>query len=64
MNFTVKKLNSRSFDAQAVMEKAVSREIRRKKAMGQYMVIFNGTEVEKVDFSLKAKQYKSENQPP
>jgi hypothetical protein len=56
MSLVIKYPSPRSFDAQAVMQKAVSREIRRKKAMGQYMVIFNGKNVEKVDFSIKLRK--------
>lgn len=56
MSLATKSPLPRNFDAQAVMQKAVSREIRRKKAMGQYIVIFNGKDVEKVDFSIKLRK--------
>ncbi|MCF6346284.1 MAG: hypothetical protein L3J00_07420 [Thiomicrorhabdus sp.] len=40
------------FDALKNMKEAVVREVRRKKALGQYMIVVEEGEVKRVDFSI------------
>ncbi|BBP44856.1 hypothetical protein THMIRHAS_02290 [Thiosulfatimonas sediminis] len=41
------------FDAQTVMQDAVKRDLQRKKAMGQYAVVFENGEIKTLNFSAK-----------
>ncbi|HAI70798.1 MAG TPA: hypothetical protein DCR58_00520 [Idiomarina baltica] len=41
-----------TFDAQTVLKKAVEREFRRKKALGQYVIVGENSKPKKIDFSI------------
>ena len=41
-----------TFDAQTVLKKAVEREFRRKKALGQYVIVSKNSKPKKIDFSI------------
>ncbi|MBN2866776.1 MAG: hypothetical protein JXK16_12275 [Thiotrichales bacterium] len=43
------------FDAVSVMKDAVAREVRRKKALGQYVIVADKGKVRKIDFSVLKK---------
>ncbi|GEM_PF-1387595 len=50
------------FDALQNMKEAVVREVRRKKALGQYMIVVEEGEVKKIEFSiLKSPSDKNNN---
>lgn len=40
------------FDALQNMKEAVARDVRRKKALGQYIVVVEDGELKRVDFSI------------
>ena len=43
------------FDGIMVLRRAVKKAIRRKRALGQYAIIGHNGAIEKLDFSLKAR---------
>lgn len=40
------------FDALQNMKEAVARDVRRKKALGQYIIVVEEGEVKRIDFSI------------
>ena len=46
-----------SFDALAIMKRAVKREIRRHKALGQYIVVVEEGQIKRISFALDKPEY-------